>query len=87
MASVTDSMITPPALAKRWGVSPEKVLQLIHSAQLRAVNLAVNPDGKPRWRVPLDEVSRFELSRTTQPAMPKPRRRRRRATVTRREFF
>lgn len=40
--------ITPPALARRWGVSPDKVLALLKSGQLRGVNLAINPNGRPR---------------------------------------
>ena len=31
--------LTPPQLAKRWGVAPEKVNLLIRSGQLIAINL------------------------------------------------
>ncbi len=56
--------ISPRDLAKRWGVAPDKVLQLIHSGQLRAVNLAINSEGVPRFRISEEEIKRFEASRT-----------------------
>lgn len=79
--------VTPPALAKKWGVHPDKVLQLIRSGQLRAINLAVDPRGRPRYRIYLDEIERFELSRTTQPPPPKRRRRCALATAGAKEYF
>ena len=79
--------MTPPRLARRWGVAPEKILQLIHSGQLRAVNLAVDPKGRPRWRIHLSEIERFEESRSSRPPLPKQPRRRRRESSTGREYF
>ena len=80
-------MLTPPQLARRWGTAADKVLALIHSGQIEAINLAVNAGGKPRYRIYLDEIRRFELSRTsTGPAPPKGRRRRSVATVGK-EYF
>jgi hypothetical protein len=69
--------LTPPQLARRWGVAADKVNQLINSGQLTAVNLAVNPKGRPRYRIYLSEVARFEEARSTNPPIPKVRRRRR----------
>ena len=87
MKTDTTEMITPPQLAKRWGVAPDKVLALIHSGELVAVNLAINPRGKrARWRVSLTEVERFEEARSSKPPAPKTRRRRR-TPSTIREFF
>lgn len=48
-----------------WGVAAEKVTALIHSGQLKAINLAVKPNGRPRFRVYLSEVERFEAARPT----------------------
>jgi hypothetical protein len=59
--------ITPPELARRWGVANEKVMLLIKSGQLVALNLAANPHGRPRYRILLSEVERFEKARSTQP--------------------
>jgi hypothetical protein len=44
--------LTPPELGKLWGVGGDKVLALIHSGPLRAVNLAVNGTGRPRFESP-----------------------------------
>jgi len=82
----TEPYLTPPELAKRWGVASDKVLSLIHSHQLRAVNLAVAPKGRPRWRISLAEIVRFEESRSSKPPVPKQRRRRRRDTTVK-EYF
>lgn len=59
-----DTTLTPPQLARRWGVAPDKVNALINSGQLRAVNLAVKANGRPRYRIYLSEIERFEQART-----------------------
>jgi helix-turn-helix protein len=69
-------MYKPQEVAKRWRVAVDKVLALIHSGQIRAINLAENPHGRPRWRITQQELERFELSRSTRPPVPKVRRRR-----------
>ena len=79
--------LTPPQLARKWGVHPAKILALISTGQLRAWNCAVDPKGGPRWRIGLDEVERFIQSRTKQPPPPKQRRRRRKAVTNAVEYF
>lgn len=79
--------LTPPQLAKRWGVDADKVMALIRSGQLRAMNLAVNPKGRPRYRIYEEEIRRFEEVRSTKPPIEPMRRKRRRALTTEREFF
>jgi hypothetical protein len=79
--------LTPPQLAARWGVSPDKVLALIHSGQLMAINLATNPRGRPRYRLRLSEIERFEEARSTKPPPPKRRRRRREAETAGKNYF
>ena len=81
MSNENNRMLTPPELAKRWGVAADKVLHLIHTGQLVGVNLACNPKGKPRWRISQSEIERFEQSRSSKPPLPKQRRQRRRAAV------
>lgn len=78
--------LTPPQLARRWGVASDKVLTLIHSGQLRAVNLAANPVGRPRYRIYLADVERFEQARSSKPPVAKQRRRRAMATAGK-EYF
>lgn len=86
--SNTDGSITltPPELARRWGVEAWKVNSLINSGQLRAINLALKPHGRPRYRIYLSEIERFEASRTSQPPVPKVRHRRRRNRPGVKEF-
>lgn len=63
--------ITPPQLAKRWGVAVEKIWQLIDNGSLVAINFATDPNGqKPRYRITLEEVSRFLEARSTKPPAP-----------------
>jgi hypothetical protein len=79
--------LTPPQLAAQWGVHPDKVLQLINSGQLKAINLAVDPKGRPRYRIYRAEIARFEESRATRPPVPKVRRRRRRMETAGKDYF
>jgi excisionase family DNA binding protein len=69
--------MTPPELARYWRVSPDKVLALIKSGQLRAFNVAAKLSGRPRWRISEDAVLAFERARSAVPvpaAKPRPRR-------------
>lgn len=78
--------LTPPALSRRWGVNTAKIYALIASGEIAAINLAVDPNGKPRMRIKLTEVDRFEASRSTKKPEPLPRRRRRIAAPAK-DFF
>lgn len=78
--------LTPPELAKRWGVAADKVNHLINSGQLIAVNLAKDPNGRSRWRISLAEVEIFESKRSNSPPLPKQSKRRRKATSGK-EYF
>jgi hypothetical protein len=82
-----NTMMTPPELARRWGVAADKVLHLIHTGQLRAINLAHDPDRRPRYRIFATEVQRFEDVRSTKPLLANPRRRRSRGPVSTKEYF
>jgi hypothetical protein len=83
----SEKYLTPPELGKLWGVGGDKVLALIHSGELRAVNLAVNGAGRPRFRIAESEIRRFEEVRTSKPPVPKVRRRRRQTMTTGKEYF
>ena len=70
-------MRSPPAVAKKLVVDPAKVLNWIRSGELRAINVAANIGGRPRWRIPADELEKFLIMRqSTGPPLPRPRRRR-----------
>ena len=70
------SFLTPPELARRYGVAPEQVLLWIRGGELLATNLATRPDGRPRWRISADAIEAFEAARSSSPT-PKTKRRRR----------
>ena len=57
------SKLTPPQLAEKWGISPEKVLGWIRSGELRAVNAASRRDGRPRFLIDVDDIAAFEERR------------------------
>jgi hypothetical protein len=52
--------LTPPQLAKRWGISPEKVLSMIRGGTLRYFNVANPGSRRPRYRILMDAVIEFE---------------------------
>ncbi len=64
MADRRQQMMTPPALARLWGVSPEKVRGWIESGELCAMNVASKLGGRPRYRIDLDEVRAFVARRS-----------------------
>ena len=58
--------ISVSELAEKWHINRQQVISLIRSRQIAAMNFAANPDAKrPRFRVPISEVSRFERVRST----------------------
>jgi excisionase family DNA binding protein len=56
--------ISPPELARRWGISVDKVRAWIRSGELRAVNAARRPGGRPRWLIGLEDLEAFERRRS-----------------------
>jgi len=68
--------LSPPALAAKWGVSPEKVIAWIRSGELRAIDAATTRGGRPRYLIDVDDISDFEQRREVQPP-PRPAKRRR----------
>ena len=90
----TSEYFVPRALAKRWSVCVDKVLNFIRSGELRAFNVAAKKSKRPRYRIPLESVRQFEeqtraAAASEAPAAPAPSRRRKRvpATPTRRTYF
>lgn len=83
----------PRELAARWGVSIDKVLAFIRTGELRAFNVASQSSKRPRYRIPVDEVRRFEeQTRAAAPQLnsePKPKRQKKRAAnaTARRTYF
>src|SRR5262249_40099423 len=66
--------LTPPELARRWGVAVEKILQWIRTGELRATNFASSLALKrPRWKIDMADALAFEQHRAAVPvAKPEP---------------
>ena len=80
------SMRTPPEIAREWGISPAKVIAWIRAGELRAINAAARPTGRPRYLIDVADLAEFAARRSTvSPPAPRPRRRRQPADLI--EFF
>ena len=76
-AADKDAKFTPPQLARRLRVSPDKILTWIKAGELRAVNIGTNPRGRPRYLIDLKDVESFEARRSVGKPASAPRRRKR----------
>ena len=66
MLTTATDYISPPEVAKRYGVSTRKVIGWIDRGELVALNLAENPNGqRPRYRVRLADLEAFEQRRAS----------------------
>ncbi len=77
--------VSPPQLAKEWGVATNKVLGLIKSGELRAINLASTKEKRPRYAIDRTDVEAFEQSRLVHPESKSVRRQK--ATTTVKDYF
>ena len=71
---VADRMLSPPQVAQRFGVAPEKILAWIHSGELRAIDVATRRGGRPRYRVDPADLALFVRKRTVGTPTPATRR-------------
>jgi excisionase family DNA binding protein len=80
-------MLTPPQIAKRLGVNPDKVLTWIRNGELEAFNAATRPDSqRPRYRVTEEALLAFQARRAVGPQKPIARRRKK-ATLSESELI
>lgn len=79
MSSNQRQKLTPPQYAKQLGVSTSKILDWIHSGELRAINVG-NGNLRPRFLIDIEDISAFENRRSVcpQPKINRIRRRRNR---------
>ena len=69
--------LRPPEIARRWGVSCDKILAFIRTGELRATNMVMpNRGQRPRYLIDVVDLEDFERRRTVCPP-PKPVRQRR----------
>jgi hypothetical protein len=77
--------LTPPELAKQWGIDPAKILAWIRAGELRAIDGATQRGGRPRFLIDEADIAAFEAARAVQPPVARVRRRRGKSQVI--EFF
>jgi len=67
MAETTTLSITvsPPQLARRYGVKPSRVIAWIRAGELAAIN--IGGGGRPRYRITPEAIREFEAVRSTGP--------------------
>ncbi|MFL5242979.1 MAG: helix-turn-helix domain-containing protein [Gemmataceae bacterium] len=58
--------LTPPELAYRWGISPDKVLAWIRAGELRAIDASTRR-GRPRYLIDISDIVSFEQRREVDP--------------------
>jgi excisionase family DNA binding protein len=78
-------MLSVREVAEILGIRTHGVATLIHNGSIRAVDVSLNPGGRPRWRIDSEELSSF-IRRRTHTAAP-PRRKRRRRAKDAKEYF
>jgi hypothetical protein len=81
--------LTPPEIARRYGIATAKVIGWIRSGELAALNLATSTRTRPRYSVTLEALEEFErhravVAKTDDPGI---QRIRRRANPSVKEFF
>lgn len=55
--------LTPPQVARQYGVAPETVVNWIRSGELRAINVAAHGTKRPRFRIDPADLAAFEAAR------------------------
>ncbi len=71
--------LTPPEFARRYRISAEKVIGLILTGELGAIDVRSTGATRPRWRILPEHIEAFERRRAAVP--PPPKRRKRRQSV------
>lgn len=85
-ATPADSF-SPPQLAEKLRVSPNKIHAWIKSGELRATNVSNKPGGRHRYRISLESLQAFERRRTVGVTPAVANRRRRKSAGGYTEFF
>lgn len=67
LAAAGRTKLTPPEIARRWGIKSQKVLAWIRSGELRAINAAERPEGRARYLVDVEDLAAFERRRRVIP--------------------
>lgn len=76
MTTSTATTLTPPELARRWQVSPEKIVTMLRNGTLHGFDVALPGSRRPRFRINLSEVIAFEERRSARQPVTAVRRKR-----------
>lgn len=75
-------------VAELFGIDDGKILKEIAAGKIIAVNIAQDANGaRPRWRISQKDLDAWIASRSNQLRQPAPRKRRRRAETSGRQWF
>lgn len=69
--------LTPPEVARRYGIKAERVIAMIRAGLIRAIDVASPGSHRPRFRVHQADLIAFEHSREVKPRQKKTSRKRR----------
>jgi transposase len=72
--------VTPPKLAKRYGVDVHKIIAWVRSGELPAMNSATTQGGRPRFLIDESDILAFETRRSVEPARKSTRKPRQKST-------
>ena len=61
-------MLSVPEISRRLRVKPEKVRGWVVRGELIGVNVSSKPNGRPIWRIAVEELNRFLRARQSAPA-------------------
>ena len=64
-SATNQEKLTPPQLAKIWGIGPDKVLAWIRKGELKATNVATISGGRPRYLIDKADLRDFEQGRVS----------------------
>src|SRR5262249_47458991 len=87
MANASHQKLTPPELARRYGIAAEKVIGWIRAGELRALNVAAKLGGRPRYLIDEADIALFEQRRAVIPTTPPARGRSRKQTAEVTPYF
>lgn len=81
--------LTVPELSRKWGIGASKILKWIRSGELRASNFATCRNGRPTYKIDVDDIAIFERARRVIPEGDETSRRklRRHKPAAVKEFF
>ncbi len=66
-SQIERTKLTPPELARLWGLSRAKVVAFIRSGELQAINVANARCSRPRYLIDREDIAVFEKARRVIP--------------------